>query len=290
MPKKKLPEKPRIYKRDRIGFNIDDKSLGNAELNRNAYAVSSPFLVKDEWYISANFSEYRFAQYDWRRDEAKTKDFNVPCKFVYLVDRDKRNKLRDLNMTKLSKPAIVTGIVLSVFAILVLWTVGNYNSLVTARNAVSNSRAKIDTQLERRYELVDNVVASVQGSQAQESDVFGKIAEARKIGGSATTPEAQAEANATIDTQIALLPRLQEAYPELKSNNQVSTLIAELQGTANSVRETRDRYNDTVTNFNNNITKFPKSMFAGFFNFDQEQLFKARTEALNNPKVDLKRQ
>lgn len=195
------------------------------------------------------------------------------------------NKVKDRYM-KLSRPAIITGVVLGVMAIMFLWTAGNYNQLVHSRNAVTNSKSKIDTQLTRRYELIDNIVSSVKGSQAQESDVFGKIAAARKIGGSSTNPEQQAEANAQIDTQIALLPRLQEAYPELRSNDQVSKLIAELQGTANSIREARDNYNNTATNYNNNVSSFPKNIFAGMFNFDQAKLFEASSQEKVNPKVD----
>jgi len=190
---------------------------------------------------------------------------------------------------RLTKPAIVTGIVIGVIAVLGFWLAGNYNSLVQANNAVDNSKAKIDTQLERRYELVDNIVSSVEGSQAQESDVFGKIAEARKVGGNASSATAQADANATIDQQIALLPRLQEAYPELRSNDQVTRLIQELQGTAGQVATARDVYNDTVTNYNNNITSFPKNVFANIFGFDKRELFNASKAAEINPQVKIER-
>lgn len=203
--------------------------------------------------------------------------------------QDLYNKVKGKYM-KLSKAAIVTLVVLGFVTLLGLWSVGNYNSLVSAKNGVDNSKAKIDTQLTRRYELVDNIVQSVQGSQAQESDVFGKIAEARKIGGNANaSTEQQAEANNTIDTQIALLPRLQEAYPELRSNDQVSKLIAELQGTANGIREARDNYNTTVTNYNTNITRFPKNIFANTFGFDKAKLFEASAAEKVNPKVELDR-
>ena len=200
-------------------------------------------------------------------------------------------KLKEIKM-KLSKPAIITAIVVGFIAIIGLWGVANYNSLVTAKNAVDNSKSKIDTELTRRYDLLDNIVQSVQGSQAQESDVFGKIAEARKIGGanSDATSEQSQQANQTIDTQIALLPRLQEAYPELRSNDQVTRLITELQGTNNTIRDTRNTYNDTVTNYNNNITRFPKSIFAGIFGYDKEKLFEATAQERTNPKVELDRE
>lgn len=190
---------------------------------------------------------------------------------------------------KLSKPAIVTGVFLAVLLFVGLWFSGNYNSLVTAHNAVDNSKAKIDTELTRRYDLIDNIVSAVEGSQAQESEVFGKIAEARKVGGNASDPEKQAEANNTIDTQIALLPRLQEAYPELKSNDQVTRLIGELQGTNNTIRDARNFYNDTVTNYNNNITSFPKNIFAGIFGFEKAKLFEATAKERVNPQVKIER-
>lgn len=188
---------------------------------------------------------------------------------------------------KLSKPAIVTAVVLGVIALLVLWFAGNYNDLVRANNAVENSKAKIDTELTRRYDLIDNIVSSVEGSQAQESDVFGKIAEARKLGGSTSDPGTQAQANETISTQIALLPRLQEQYPELRSNDQVTRLITELQGTNNTIRDVRNQYNDTVTNYNNNITSFPKSIFAAVFGFEKAELFEATAAERVNPKVEI---
>lgn len=219
----------------------------------------------------------------------------VPVSFYCTMERryanypvKNMNKLRS-SRVKLSKPAIVTGIVIGALVIIGLWLAGNYNSLVVANNAVDNSKAKIDTQLERRYELIDNIVSSVEGSQAQESEVFGKIAEARKVGSSSTSESAEADANATIDQQIQLLPRLQEAYPELRSNDQVTRLIQELQGTAGQVATARDTYNDTVTNYNNNITQFPKSVFANVFGFDKKELFKASVEAGTNPQVKIER-
>lgn len=201
-------------------------------------------------------------------------------------------KLKEFRVKKLTTPAIVTGAIIAFIAVIGLWGIANYNSLVTAKNAVDNSKSKIDTELTRRYDLLDNIVQSVQGSQAQESDVFGKIAEARKIGGQSSdaTSEQSQQANQTIDTQIALLPRLQEQYPELRSNDQVTRLITELQGTNNTIRDTRNTYNDTVTNYNNNITRFPKSIFAGLFGYDKAKLFEATQQERTNPKVELDRE
>jgi len=192
---------------------------------------------------------------------------------------------------KLTKQAKVTLIVAVVIGLLGFWLAGNYNDLVRARNDVDNKSSKVDTELTNRYDTLDNVVESVKGSQAQESDVFGKIAEARKVGGSQSDQKSDSaqQANQTIDTQIALLPRLQEAYPELKSNDQVTRLIKQLQDGNNTIRDKRNEYNDTVTRYNNNVTSFPKSVFAGIFGFQKAKLFEASKQERVNPKVDLRR-
>lgn len=187
---------------------------------------------------------------------------------------------------QLSKQAITTGIILVVVFILAVWLAGNYNDLNRSRNQVTNSHARIDTAVQRRYELVDNLVASVKGSQVQEQKVFGAIADARKQGSSSSSTGDQAAANAQLDQQIALLPRLQEAYPDLKSNDQVSKLIKDLENISVEVRDARNSYNDTATNYNTNVTSFPKSIFAGLFNFHSATLYKADAKAQANPEVD----
>ena len=258
------------------------------------FNVGDKVLVASRSSYDDDASEGKIVSIDGNKVGVVTGSFDskrrriVELKDIMLLKKEPKKAERKLKM-KLTKPAIVTGIVIAVVAIIGLWLAGNYNSLVVANNAVDNSKAKIDTQLERRYELIDNIVSSVEGSQAQESDVFKSIADARRAGGSSTSASGEAEANATIDQQIALLPRLQEAYPELRSNDQVTRLIQELQGTAGQVATARDTYNDTVTNYNNNITKFPKSVFANIFGFEKKELFKASTEAKVNPQVKIER-
>ena len=289
--------RPDFRKGDRVATNkVETNVYGEPKTySKSAFStvITEPYKHGGKWLMVINMKE----DDDWD-EEAEPRE--VMCRDYHVVgEREPEipslskkvgEKLVDTVQKKNMKPAIVTAIVLGVLFLLGMWVIGNFNSLVGARNEVKLSRAKIDTQLERRYELVDNIVESVKGSQAQESDVFGKIAAARKIGGdSSASTEQKADANQTIDTQIALLPRLQEAYPELRSNDQVSKLIAELQGTANVVASARNEYNGTVTNYNNNITRFPKNVFAGIFNYDQEELFKASNEAKVNPKVDLRR-
>lgn len=171
--------------------------------------------------------------------------------------------------------AIAVGIVLGVVAFISFWIVGNYNSLVSSRNQVDKSWSMVESQYQRRLDLIDNLVESVKGAQGQEREVFIKIAEARTKYNSAVSDDDKAEAASNLETNIALLPRLQEAYPELKSNQQVQTLMTDLKGTEDGILKARDAYNATVTNYNTNIERFPKNVFASTFGFEKRTLFKS---------------
>lgn len=187
---------------------------------------------------------------------------------------------------KLSKPAIVTGVVLLFGLMLFSWVTGNYNGLVKQKAEVDNSWAKVETGYQRRLDLIQNIVSSAQGSQAQEQKVFGQIADARKqVSSSDSTNDKAAAASQNESTIMAIVPRLQEAYPELKSNEQVSKLIAELQSTETGIQKSRDNYNNTVTNYNVGIASFPKNVFANMFGFEKSTLFKADSSASKAPKV-----
>lgn len=185
----------------------------------------------------------------------------------------------------MSKAAISVGIVLGVLVFIGLWIVGNYNSLVSSRNQVEKSWSMVETQYQRRLDLIDNLVSSVKGAQGQEREVFIKIAEARTKYNSATSDNEKAAAASNLETNIALLPRLQEAYPDLKSNQQVQTLMTDLKGTEDGILKARDQYNTTANNYNTNIERFPKNMFANTFGFEKKTLFKSDEGASKATKV-----
>lgn len=186
----------------------------------------------------------------------------------------------------MSKAAITTGIILGVLALIGIWLMGNYNSLVTSRNQVEKSWSMVETQYQRRLDLIDNLVSSVKGAQGQEKEVFIKIAEARTRYNSATSDNDKTNAASDIETNIALLPRLQEAYPDLRSNQQVQTLMGELKGTEDGIQKARDSYNATANNYNTGIQRFPKNMFAGMFGFEKKNLFKSDGGAEKATKVN----
>lgn len=208
--------------------------------------------------------------------------FGTPHRDVLSVQRVV--KIKEKRM-KLSKSAIVTGAVLFFIFFMGGWLAGNYNSLVAANEDVDNSWSKVETQYQRRFDLIGNVVESVKGSQLQEQKVFGDIANARKQYQSATSTDEKAQAASNIETNVALIPRLQEAYPELKSNQNVQMLMKELAGTEGQVATTRDKFNDTVTNYNKNVQRFPKNVFASLFGFKERAQFKAAQGADKAPQV-----
>lgn len=187
----------------------------------------------------------------------------------------------------ISTPAKITGVILAILFVLVVWIVGNYNSLVGSRNQVDKSWAQIETQYQRRLDLIENIVQSAKGAQKQEQVVFGQIADARAriASGSASTSD-KAAAAAQIETTItAIVPRLQEAYPDLKSNAQVQSLIDELKKTEDNIAKSRDHYNDTANNYNINVMSFPKNIFAGMFGYQKVSLYKADAGANKAPAV-----
>lgn len=181
--------------------------------------------------------------------------------------------------------AAITAVVFGCVAVIALWFGGNYNSLVSSRNQVEKSWSMVETQYQRRLDLIDNLVSSVKGAQGQEREVFIKIAEARNKYGSASSDNDKAAAASNLETNIALLPRLQEAYPELKSNQQVQTLMNDLRGTEDGILSARNAYNTTATNYNTNISSFPKNIFAHVFGFEKKTLFKSDDGASKATKV-----
>lgn len=181
---------------------------------------------------------------------------------------------------------IVIGAVIAVLVILGISTVGSYNGLVSKDEAVKQANSKIEASLQRRADLIPNVVNSVKGYMSHEEEIFTKIADARsKIG--SDNKEVKKEGETELTSAISRLLVVQENYPELKADAQVSALISELEGTENRLFIARKDYNDTATEYNKSIRKFPTSMMAGMFGFQRAELIEADKDAKVAPKVDL---
>lgn len=181
---------------------------------------------------------------------------------------------------------IVIGAVIAVLVILGISTVGSYNGLVSKDEAVKQANSKIEASLQRRADLIPNVVNSVKGYMSHEEEIFTKIADARSKIGSGNK-EVKKEGETELTSAISRLLVVQENYPELKADAQVSALISELEGTENRLFIARKDYNDTATEYNKSIRKFPTSMTAGMFGFQSAELIEADKDAKVAPKVDL---
>lgn len=179
-------------------------------------------------------------------------------------------------------------LLLGVGLVVGLWLVGKYNTLVTMNEDVDNAQAQVETQLQRRYDLIPNLVESVRGAQDQEEDVFSAIADARtRYGNSAPGSEERVEAANELEGALSRLLVVVENYPELRSNQTVISLMDELAGTENRISVERRRYNDKVTDYNKFVVRVPNNLIAGLFGFDQRPLFEAVADADVPPTVDL---
>jgi LemA protein len=164
--------------------------------------------------------------------------------------------------------------------------VGNYNRLVATDQNVKNRWAEVDNQLQRRNDLIGNLVESVKGIASQEQAVFGEIANARAALGGAHTPAQGIEAGRAMDTALSRLLVVVENYPQLKSNEQFSQLMDELAGTENRLSVARMRYNDEAKGYNTLVKQFPTNLYATAFNFKDAPYYPVSEAAKTAPKVD----
>lgn len=176
------------------------------------------------------------------------------------------------------------------FGVVILFFVmplmGKYNNLVESQSNVDVQWAKVESKLQRRYDLIPNLVNSVQGVMDQEQEVFGAIADARSKIGKATTTDESIDANEQMDSAVMSLIMITENYPELKSNENVQSLMTELAGTENRISVERDRYNEEVQGYNNKVKKFPGSLVANMFGFDEYKYYEADAQASVAPTVN----
>ena len=176
-------------------------------------------------------------------------------------------------------------ILIAVVAIIVLFGINTYNTLVGLRNKVKDQWAQIDVQLKRRFDLIPNLVETVKGYAKHESDTLEAVVKARNTYLSASTPEAQMKADGELTQAITKLFALSEAYPELKANENFKQLQSELTSTEDKISYARQFYNDIVMKYNNKIEMFPSNIVAGMFNFKTQAFFEVNEEERQNVKV-----
>lgn len=161
-----------------------------------------------------------------------------------------------------------------------------YNGLITKSEAVDNQWAQVETQYQRRLDLIPNLVESVKGIMAQEKEVFGALAEARTKYNGARTVDEKAVAASQVESAFGRLLVIMENYPQLRSAENVQTLMAQLEGTENRVSVERGRFNDTVRSLNITVKRFPTNLIARFAGFTERSYFEAAAGAENAPPVE----
>ncbi|MBI5169354.1 MAG: LemA family protein [Candidatus Eisenbacteria bacterium] len=163
---------------------------------------------------------------------------------------------------------------------------GGYNNLVKGKLEVDNKWAQVDNQLQRRNDLIGNLVESVKGSAIQEQTVFGEIAAARAAMSGAKGPTAGIAAAQGMDSAISRLLVVMENYPQLRSSEQFTQLMDEISGTENRIATERMRYNDQVKLYNGLVQMFPGNIYAGIFHFTPAPFYPVPEAAKAVPKVD----
>ena len=177
------------------------------------------------------------------------------------------------------------GAVLAIYFLFSFSGCGTYNSLVALDEGVKEAWAQIETQLQRRLDLIPNYVETVKGYAAQEKEVLVKVTEARaKVAGAGTVPD-KIQANNELTSALSRLLVVVEKYPELKSNENFLRLQDELAGTENRIAVARKRYNEAVKEYNVAIRSFPSNMLAKYFSFEKAAFFDAPEAASAPPQV-----
>src|SRR6266436_1459481 len=182
-------------------------------------------------------------------------------------------------------------ILLFVIVVLILVPLGKYvsvkNTLVAKNEAVKSTWSQVDVVLQRRADLIPNLVETVKGIAKQEQTVFGEIARARSELLSASTPTDKIAANQRLDGALGRLLAIAENYPQLKSNENFLRLQDELAGTENRIAVARKRYNDALQDYNTYVQQFPNSLFAKWAGFSKNDAYFAASEASRAvPKVN----
>ncbi len=187
----------------------------------------------------------------------------------------------------MSKGILVFIVLVLIVGVIFMQYVGVRNTLVTKDQAVKAAWSQVDIVLQRRADLIPNLVETVKGITKQEQTVFGEIADARSKLLSAQNPADKIAANQRLDGALGRLLAITENYPQLKSSENFLRLQDELAGTENRIAVERKRYNDSLQDYNTYLLKFPNNLIAGFAGYKaNEAYFQASEGSRQTPKVD----
>ena len=185
-------------------------------------------------------------------------------------------------------------IIIAVVAVIVIWAVSMYNGLVTMDESVNSQWANVETQYQRRADLIPNLVNTVKGYASHEKETLEGVVEARskatqmQVNANDLTPEKLAEyqkAQGAVTSALGKLLAITENYPDLKANQNFLELQAQLEGTENRINVARPNFNNAAQAYNTAIRRFPKSLFASMFGFDKHAYFEAAEGTETAPTV-----
>jgi LemA protein len=186
----------------------------------------------------------------------------------------------------MKKGLVVVGIIIAAIVLVGVMLMSSYNNFVTLEENVDQSYAQIENQLQRRLDLIPNLVNTVKGYASHEKEVIASISDARARLAGAKTVEEEATANAELTSALSRLLVVVENYPNLKADQQFTQLMDELSGTENRISVARKDYNDQVAVYNKKVKQFPGAIIAGITGFDEKEYFTADPKASEAPEVD----
>ena len=183
----------------------------------------------------------------------------------------------------------------AIVVIIIMWAAGGYNGMVALDEGVQNKWADVETQYQRRADLIPNLVSTVKGYAAHESETLESVVKARseatevKVDPENITPEKLAEypkAQSGVSQALGRLMVVVEKYPDLKANQNFLELQSQLEGTENRINTARRDFNEAAKGYNTTIRRFPKNILAGMFGFEKKAYFEAEQGAEKAPKVE----
>lgn len=186
-------------------------------------------------------------------------------------------------------------IITAILAIAVVWVANTYNRMVSAQEAVTTEWSNVESQYQRRADLIPNLVATVKGYATHESETLENVVNARAKATQTTVDidnfsreefEKYQEAQGELNSALGRLMMITENYPDLKANQNFRDLQEQLEGTENRIQVARQSYNNTARAYNTLIRRFPNNIFSGMFGFDIVTYFKADVEAVKAPQVN----
>ena len=169
-------------------------------------------------------------------------------------------------------------IILAIVVVIAIALIAIYNKLVTLRQRVQNAWSQIDVQLQRRFDLIPNLVETVKGYMTHEKDTLTKVTELRASWSDAKTVEDKAKLEGELSNTLKTIMAVAENYPNLKADQSFNNLQAELSDTENKISYSRQFYNDTVTIYNTKLETFPSNLVASMFGFKASTLFNVDSE------------